>query len=262
MHPFTCRYTSLTEYVVLTCELIFMMVLLCQLHFNVITAIQLQKKYFTNLWNILEVLYLITALIYLVVYLYKYEVVAMLHELLETTFRSSFVSVSSLVYWHRVLKNLMGLLLFLVIIRSLKLLRYIKTFARFGNIYRKASSDMKALFVSSTYSYHRCNLKTHPHTFPFTFFQAVFSLLLIAYSLFGYGLFQSNTLAFSDFGRALLTVTIFMSGKVCYEELRDDTPVIGGVYIVLCAVVTALMAAFVRNVFMVQMYLHVPSAVM
>ena len=69
-----CRYRSTLGYVVLTAELIFIFVYLCQLHFNIMSVVKLQKKYFTQIWNILDCMYMIFSLAYIVIYLYRFEV--------------------------------------------------------------------------------------------------------------------------------------------------------------------------------------------
>lgn len=73
----------------------------------------------------------------------------MLHEELTEAFHSEFVSVAPLIYWDTILRALIGLLLFIVVVRILKLFRYIKTFARIGNVYRRAARDIRAFAVSS-----------------------------------------------------------------------------------------------------------------
>jgi len=60
--------------VVLTCELLFIFVYLCQLHFHIVTILQKKRKYFTQIWNILETLYLLFSMAYIVLYLFRYEV--------------------------------------------------------------------------------------------------------------------------------------------------------------------------------------------
>ena len=72
----------------------------------------------------------------------------MLHDELRQAFHSSFVSAAPLIYWDTILRTLIGLLLFIVVLKVLKLFRYIKTFARIGNVYRRAARDIRAFAVS------------------------------------------------------------------------------------------------------------------
>ena len=72
----------------------------------------------------------------------------MLHNELRHSFHSAFVSVAPLVFWDRVLRLLLGLLVSITVVKVLKLFRYIKTCARLGNVYRRAARDIRAFAVS------------------------------------------------------------------------------------------------------------------
>jgi len=71
----------------------------------------------------------------------------MLHDELQRTFHTTFVCFAVLVFWDYLQRLLVGLILFISIIKTLKLCRYIKTFARLGNVYRRASSDIMVFAV-------------------------------------------------------------------------------------------------------------------
>lgn len=82
-------------------------------------------------------------------YWLQLQIVETLHNELRQTFHAAFVSVAPLVFWDKVLRLLLGLLVFITVAKALKLFRYIKTFARLGNVYRRAARDIRAFAVSS-----------------------------------------------------------------------------------------------------------------
>ena len=59
---------------VLTAEMLFIMVYLCQAHFYVIVIMQLRRRYLSHIWNILDIFYLLIALTYIVIYIYRHAV--------------------------------------------------------------------------------------------------------------------------------------------------------------------------------------------
>lgn len=68
------RYRGSWDFVVLTAEMMFVMVYLCQAHFYVIIIMQLRKKYFSQIWNILDCFYLLIALTYIIIFIYRHAV--------------------------------------------------------------------------------------------------------------------------------------------------------------------------------------------
>lgn len=79
LYNYCYRYRTGWDFVVLTAEMLFIMVYLCQAHFYVIIIMQLRKRYFSQIWNILDIFYLLIALSYIVIYIYRHAVSTLIY---------------------------------------------------------------------------------------------------------------------------------------------------------------------------------------
>ncbi|XP_033762676.1 polycystic kidney disease protein 1-like 1 [Pecten maximus] len=181
------RYMSAGDNFVMACELFFVILTLYKLKKEVCDMIKLKRNYLHSAWNIVQCLMVGLSLTFIACYLYRFMLVWEALENMRSTYFEQFVDVSLLAVWDEILRVLVGIILFLVFIKSLRLLRYNKLFALFGNVYRRVHKEI-------------------------IIFTALFVGLLMAFSSLGLLLFGSFCWSFHDYWTTLFTMMSLMAG--------------------------------------------------
>ncbi|KAH9524658.1 hypothetical protein Btru_027456 [Bulinus truncatus] len=80
--------------------------------------------------------------LYVVFYIYRFILVSEAVEMMRSSFYEQFVSLQFLTLWDELIRNLVGLMMFCVMIKVLQVLRYHQIFWRFQSIYRRCKNEL------------------------------------------------------------------------------------------------------------------------
>ncbi|XP_060086066.1 uncharacterized protein LOC132565443 [Ylistrum balloti] len=158
---------------------------------------------------------------YISCYLYRFILVWESLENMRSTYFEQFVDVSFLAVFDEILRAQVGVVLFLVFIKSLRLLRYNKLFALFGNIYRRAHKEI-------------------------IIFTALFVGLFFAFSSLGLLLFGAFCWSFHDFWTTLFTLMSLMTGHYQHPSSEHMTSYFLRIFVLcFCVFFTGFLTSYV-----------------
>ncbi|CAH1789073.1 unnamed protein product [Owenia fusiformis] len=189
------RYVTSFDNFILACELLFVIIILFKVRHEICGVIKRHTKYFRKPWNILEVCMLFISVIYILCYIYRYVLIAETVEMLRATYHEHYVDMAYIAYWDDILKALVGLILFIEMVKGLQLLRYSKRFAMFGNVYRRAYME---LFI----------------------FLVMFVILVGAYSSLGVALYSASSYDFQHPGFAAQAMVGLMTRIYSFADIE------------------------------------------
>ncbi|XP_021343133.1 uncharacterized protein LOC110443309 isoform X2 [Mizuhopecten yessoensis] len=215
------RYMTPTDNFVLACELFFVILTLYKMKNEVCNWIKLKRNYLHSAWNIVQCLMVALSLTYIGCYLYRFMLVWEALENMRSTYFEQFVDVSFLAVWDEILQVQVGVILFLVFIKSLRLLRYNRLFALFGNVCKRVHKE-------------------------FIIFTALFCGLLLAFSSLGLLLFGSFCWSFHDYWTTLFTLMSLMTGHYQHPGKEHTMTYFLRVFVFcFCVFFTGLLTSYV-----------------
>ncbi|XP_052802584.1 uncharacterized protein LOC128232845 isoform X2 [Mya arenaria] len=182
------RYVTTWDNVLLACELLFFVIMPLSIKTLVLGIIQDGRDFLFNLWNVLSLVISIVSAAFCGCFIYRFAIIADIVEQFRSTYYEKHVNVVFVTLWDEILRSMVGVLLFVTMVRGLRALRFHPQFARFGDVYRKARREMIILF-------------------------ALFSILLLAFSSLGHLVFGAMTMTFRDLWTSLFGVVTLMSGR-------------------------------------------------
>ncbi|XP_053373889.1 polycystic kidney disease 1 like 1-like isoform X2 [Mercenaria mercenaria] len=201
------RYVTILDDVLLACELLFIVLMMVSVKNQAFKIIAERRGYFNSLWNMLSFLLAVTSLIFCGCFIYRFVIVADTVETLRSTYYERYVSVSFITFWDEMLRSFVAILLFLCFVKCLRLLRFNKQFAVFGEVYRKARWEIIIFF-------------------------AMFCVILAAYTSMGHILFGSMVMTFRDTWSSLLGVTALLTGNYDFPDFQSEgQTVVANVYL-------------------------------
>jgi polycystin 1L1 len=125
---------------------------------------------------------------------YRFVLVGNIIELFRETYFEEFVDISFVAFWDHILRCLVGILIFLVTLTSLKLLRNHRCLAKLTGVFKKAALEI-------------------------SYVGAMFVIWLGAYTSLGTALFHSTVESFRSFWWGFSPVTGLMTGIYRFEEV-------------------------------------------
>nr|XP_034308513.1 polycystic kidney disease 1-related protein-like [Crassostrea gigas] len=131
--------------------------------------------------------------------IYRFILVSNVIEQQRTTYNEEFVDVSFVTFWDEMLRCMVGFILFVVILQSLRLLRYERLFLLFGKIYSRAHRELKVLAI-------------------------LLFVLLLGFAALGHALFGAFFFGFVDMWSSIFTVSAILSGR--YVDLTSEPSLI------------------------------------
>ncbi|KAL4222250.1 Polycystic kidney disease [Mactra antiquata] len=191
------RYVSGSDNILLACELLFFVLMMISVRDQLLVIISERRKYFYSLWNNISFLIAVISLLFCGCYIYRFVIVAQTVENLRSSYYEKYVSVSFVAFWDNILLSAVAILLFLYVIKSLRLLRFNKQFATIGEIYRKSRREILVFF-------------------------GMFCVILSAYSCLGRALFGNLIATFSDFWHSIMGVTSLITGSYRIPEFQSN----------------------------------------
>ncbi|RUS75939.1 hypothetical protein EGW08_016304 [Elysia chlorotica] len=136
------RYTSFFDNIILACELLFIMITLWVIFHEMHVAIKMGKGYFCHFWNYLQLIMCAASFLYVLFYIGRFILVSNAIETLRSTFFEEFVNISSICLCDQMLQDLVAIVLFCVIVKSLRILRYHQVFWRLQTVYRRCRREI------------------------------------------------------------------------------------------------------------------------
>ena len=86
---------------------------------------------------------------FLVCFVFRCYVVARTVEELRSTYLADYVDISYLVFWDQLIRIVVGIMLFLLIVQTLKTLRHRQPFIHIGSVFKHAAADLAVFAVSN-----------------------------------------------------------------------------------------------------------------
>ncbi|XP_070567047.1 polycystin-1-related protein-like [Ptychodera flava] len=194
------RYETFYDYFIMVWELMFLAIVVYSIKCEIYKAIKEKREYFLQIWTYVEILFSLFSLLFFACYVYRCVYVNQISERLQATYHEQFVDMSFLAFWDQVLRDVGGAIVFLVTLKVFHALRFLRVVAKFGNI---ISCATKQLLI----------------------FTLWYTVIMTIYSVMGMLAFGSQSLAFSDIGFAVQTMTATIRGAYDYSELKEIYPI-------------------------------------
>ncbi|XP_060607743.1 polycystin-2-like [Ruditapes philippinarum] len=122
--------------------------------------------------------------------------------------KKEFVNFQHIAIWNQVVVMSIGILVFMAILRLLKIFGYTQRIKVLANVFSKAAKDLIS-------------------------FAAFFIFTFISYAALGYLLFGSDIKAYQNVVKAMETLFISILGKSRFSEVEESDPVMAKVYFML-----------------------------
>ncbi|XP_071488265.1 polycystin-1-like protein 1 [Diadema antillarum] len=126
------KYEQAYDYFIMSCELLFVLLVAVVGKQEVVKAVKQKTAYFRSTWSWVEVMLIFVSLIYFAMYVYRFAYVSEAGSLLKETYLEEFVDLSFLAWWDQRLRDLIGLVVFILTLKFLYLMRFNHMFAMFG----------------------------------------------------------------------------------------------------------------------------------
>ncbi|GFN82419.1 polycystic kidney disease protein 1-like 2, partial [Plakobranchus ocellatus] len=136
------RYSSFFDHVILGCELLFVVITLWMIFREMQQGFMLGRAYFFYFWNYIQVLMCAASLLYILVYIFRYVLITNAVESMRSTFYEEFISISFICFCDQLLRDLVAVVFFCVIVKSVKILHYHQVFWRFQTVYRRCRREI------------------------------------------------------------------------------------------------------------------------
>ncbi|CAL1530755.1 unnamed protein product [Lymnaea stagnalis] len=135
------RYVTVWDNCVLACELLCIVLSLWLLTQQLKHMSRRGRAYFHHFWNYIEMLMCASSVLYMLLYICRFVLVSEAVEFMRSTFYKQFINLQFLTLWDELLQDLVGVMLFCVLIKLLQVLRYHQIFWRFQSVYRRCKNE-------------------------------------------------------------------------------------------------------------------------
>ncbi|XP_014672943.1 PREDICTED: uncharacterized protein LOC106813334 [Priapulus caudatus] len=154
-----------------------------------------------------QVVFLAVSVGWIVCYVYRFVLLRGALEHLHMTSHDVYLDLSTVAIWEQVLNALIGIIMFLLIVKALRLFRYNTTLAKFGHIYKAASKEL-------------------------VFYATLFLVLLTAYGQIGVLCFGgAPSGGFRSFPAALGTLLDVVTRNGGVRPLLETSRVVAPIYV-------------------------------
>ncbi|XP_072431734.1 polycystin-1-like protein 1 [Chiloscyllium punctatum] len=220
---------SVVNYFIMAFELLFLALILLHLYFQVCKMTQRgMLSYWQEPWNWLEIGIVMVSLFYYVYYVFYFVLAVDIIDHLHSGYFKAFVDMSFISAWMQVKRFLHGLIVFLLLIKSIRLLRVNKSIAPCVTMLRLSYSCLMFPML--------CCI-----------------LVILAYSCLGNLLFLSESYSFSTTVRAVQTVLMCFMGmsemKTLSTLYKLNQLSIGAYYGTFFIIMTILWAGLFIGIF-------------
>lgn len=199
------RYVSLTDYLILACEVVFTLFLFYYAVEEVLEIRKHGKEYFKmGIWSFVDVLLIFLGIMCLVFNLFRQvKVDEILESLLEND--SQFFDFDFLCYWQIQFNNGLAGMVFLSWIKVFKYTSFNKTMSSLSLTLSRCAMDVAG-------------------------FAVMFFIVFLAYAQLGYLVFGTQVHDFSTFERSIYTLFRIILGDFDFESLEAANRVLGPIF--------------------------------
>lgn len=201
------RYVTVMEYFILACEFIFVLFIV---YYMVEEAIEIKKhklSYLKSMWNILDIVVIIIAILCIVFDIYRTIVVdSKLKELLDNP--EKYADFENLSYWQTRFDNAIAIAVFFAWIKIFKYISFNKTMTQLSSTLGKCAKDLAG-------------------------FAVMFFIIFLAFTQLGYLLFGTQVKDFSDFQNSFFTLFRIILGDFDFHQLEAANRILGPLYFML-----------------------------
>jgi hypothetical protein len=168
------RYVSAWDYFVMACELIFCLFIIYYIIEEVLEIHLHRLKYFMNVWNCLDIIMILIAIVSIIFSIYRTATVGdTLQELLDNP--DQYANFESLGFWQMQYNYMVAVLLFFAWFKLFKYISFNKTMGQLSSTLSKCAKDIVGFCI-------------------------MFFIVFFAYAQLGYLVFGSQLRDFSTFG--------------------------------------------------------------
>ncbi|XP_063291145.1 polycystin-2-like protein 1 [Pelobates fuscus] len=200
------RYVSGWDYFIIACEIIF-----CVFIFYYVVEEMLELrihkfKYFTSIWNILDVVVILLSLVAIAFHIFRtLEVNRLMGTLLEEP--STYADFEFLAFWQTQYNNMNAVNLFFAWIKIFKYISFNKTMTQLSSTLARCAKDILG-------------------------FAIMFFIVFFAYAQLGYLLFGTQVENFSTFVKCIFTQFRIILGDFDYDAIDNANRILGPIYFV------------------------------
>ncbi|OWF42403.1 polycystic kidney disease 2-like 1 protein isoform X1 [Mizuhopecten yessoensis] len=201
------RYVTVQDYFIMACECIFVLFIV---YYIVEESLEIKKhklSYFKNVWNILDILVILLAILCVAFDVYRtVEVDNKLSVLLENP--DKFADFEFLSYWQTRFDNAIAIAVFLAWIKIFKYISFNKTMTQLSSTLGRCAKDLAG-------------------------FAVMFFIIFLAFTQLGYLLFGTQVKDFSNFQNSFFTLFRIILGDFDFHQLEAANRVLGPIFFML-----------------------------
>ncbi|XP_045214865.1 polycystic kidney disease 2-like 1 protein isoform X3 [Mercenaria mercenaria] len=201
------RYVTVMDYFIMACEFILCLFIL---YYMVEEAIEIKKhkfSYFKSVWNILDILVIVIALVCVAFNVYRtLKVDELLQELLDKP--DQYADFEFLSYGQTQFDNAIAIAVFLAWIKIFKYISFNKTMTQLSSTLGKCAKDLAG-------------------------FAVMFFIIFLAFTQLGYLLFGTQVKDFSNFQNSFFTLFRIILGDFDFDQLEAANRVLGPIFFML-----------------------------
>ncbi|XP_023225224.1 uncharacterized protein LOC111626157 [Centruroides sculpturatus] len=200
---------------VMICELTYV---IYTIYFTVREAKKIRKdrkEYFQSYWNLMEVAVVSLSYASIIIYIYRMIVTKRILKVFEKTEGNGYVKLQFVASVDEVFGYLMAFLIFISILKFIKLLRFNKRMGVLYSTLQQCSKDLKSFFI-------------------------VFGVIYFAFVQMFYIVFGVTLQGFKDFITSTETAFSIMRGVFDFEEICLASPLLGPIMFFVYALVTSV----------------------
>ncbi|XP_018422591.1 PREDICTED: polycystic kidney disease 2-like 1 protein [Nanorana parkeri] len=200
------RYVSNWDYFVIACEIVFCVFIF---YYVVEECLELRIhrcKYFTSIWNILDVVVILLSLVAIAFHIFRtLEVNRLMGSLLEQP--NTYADFEFLAFWQTQYNNMNAVNLFFAWIKIFKYISFNKTMTQLSSTLARCAKDILG-------------------------FAIMFFIVFFAYAQLGYLLFGTQVENFSTFVKCIFTQFRIILGDFDYDAIDNANRILGPIYFV------------------------------
>ncbi|XP_069123530.1 polycystin-2-like isoform X2 [Argopecten irradians] len=201
------RYVTVQDYFIMACECIFVLFIV---YYIVEESLEIKKhklSYFKNVWNILDILVILIAILCVAFDVYRtVEVDNKLSVLLENP--DKYADFEFLSYWQTRFDNAIAIAVFLAWIKIFKYISFNKTMTQLSSTLGRCAKDLAG-------------------------FAVMFFIIFLAFTQLGYLLFGTQVKDFSNFQNSFFTLFRIILGDFDFHQLEAANRILGPIFFML-----------------------------
>ncbi|XP_060782070.1 polycystin-2-like protein 1 [Neoarius graeffei] len=198
------RYINSWDYFIIGCEMVFCVFILYYIVEEILEVRIHKCSYFTSIWNILDVVVLLLAVVAIVFNVFRtMKVNKLLGSLLKDP--SIYADFEFLAFWQTQYNNMNAVNLFFAWIKIFKYISFNKTMTQLSSTLARCATDIMG-------------------------FAVMFFIVFFAYAQLGYLLFGTQVESFSTFQKCIFTQFRIILGDFDYNGIEKANRILGPIY--------------------------------